>query len=96
MILALYIVLWSLVIVLWALEVCFGASAFAGIAGCAVGAVRGNWVLAIASLGVGLFFAGISIFLYFGCVAATKGMAKLTKKIALGIKSRLVGKEKTK
>ena len=37
--------------------------------------------------------AGLSVFLFFGCKAATKGIVLLTKAIALGIKKSFVGKE---
>ena len=57
--------------------------------------IRGYLVPGFAALGAGLFLAGLSVFLFFGCVAATKGLARLTKKILLGIKKRFVRKEKS-
>ncbi len=91
--LSLYIVLWSLVISLWAVEISLWASAPACIAASVVGFVHGNIFFGLMLLGCGLFIAGISIFLFFGCVAATKGTVTLTKKIALGIKSMFIKKE---
>lgn len=89
---ALYAVLWSLIVSLWAV--------FASVAGCALGCVAGGAVITlrnplpgIAMIGAGILCAGLSVFLFLGCKAATKGMAKLTKLIALGIKYCFVKKE---
>ena len=89
---ALYAVLWSLIVSLWAV--------FASFVGCALGCVTGGAVITlrnplpgIALIGAGILCAGLSVFLFLGCKAATKGMAKLTKKIALGIKYCFVKKE---
>ncbi len=40
--------------------------------------------------------AGLSILLFFVCVSASRGAARLAKKAACGIKSGIVGKESTK
>lgn len=89
---ALYAALWSVIVSLWAV--------FASVAGCALGGIAGGAVITlrnplpgIALIGAGILCAGISVFLFLGCKAATKGMAKLTKKIALGIKYCFVKKE---
>lgn len=92
-ILALYIVLWSLVISLWAIVVSFWAGSLAGLAAGAVCFVRGDNAAALVLIGSALIIAGLSIFLFFGCAAASKGMFRLTKKAGLGIKSRFVRKE---
>ena len=92
-ILSLYVVLWSVIASVWAV---FGA-----LVGCAVGAlaagvcfiVFGHVVTGIAMIGASLICAGVSIFLFFGCKAATKGIILLTKLIAFGIKKCFVGKE---
>ena len=91
--LSLYLVLWSLIISLWAV--------FASIVGCAVGGVIAGAFLAfggkvltgIAVIGAGMVCSGMSIFLFFGCRAATKVIVDLTKKIALGIKKSFIKKE---
>lgn len=90
--LSVYIVLWALIIVLWAIEIAFAASALACAAASVVPAVHGSVSMGLASLGAALFLAGLSIFLFFGCKAATKGVLLLTKKIALGVKSLFIGK----
>ena len=89
---ALYAVLWSLIVSLWAVFASFVGCALGGIAGGAVITLR-NPLPGIALIGAGILCAGISVFLFLGCKAATKGMAKLTKIIALGIKYCFVKKE---
>jgi hypothetical protein len=48
----------------------------------------------IVLIGASLFCAGLSVFLFFGCKAATNGTVWLTKRIALGIKNLFIRKEK--
>lgn len=93
---ALYIVMWSLVVSLWAVEVSLMAAAFSGVVAPVVFIIRGYTLPALALFGVGLFSIGLSIFMLFGCIAATKGMAVLTKKIVLWIKMLFVKKEGAK
>lgn len=91
--LSLYVVIWSLIISLWAIEVAFVA--------CAVGCVLAgilfgftvNGITGLAVIGIGVVFAGLSIFMYFACKGATKATVSLTKKVALSIKNRIVKKE---
>ena len=94
--LSLYIVLWALVIVLWTIEVSLWACALASFAAAVVYFVNGHTPNGIAAFGAALIFAGLSLFLLFGCVAASKGAAKLAKKIVLGIKSLFIRKERAK
>ena len=91
--LALYIILWALLVALWAIEVSFIASALACVASAVYLFTQGESIYALMALGAGLFLAGLSIFLFFGCVAASKGIVKLTGKIAVGIKSLFIRKE---
>lgn len=77
--LALYIVLWSVVVALWSV----GASLAGGALG---GAMLGTALLAggrvaagLALIGAGFVCAGLAVLLLFGCIAATKGAAWLTK-----------------
>lgn len=93
---ALYIVTWSLVVSLWAVEVSLMAAAFSGVVAPVIFIIRGYTLPALALFGVGLFSIGLSIFMLFGCIAATKGMAVLTKKIVLWIKMLFVKKEGAK
>ncbi len=92
--LTVYIVIWSLVIVLWAIFLAFAAGALGCLVGAVLLAVKGRLVEALLGFGGALALAGLSILMFFVCVAASKGMAKLTAKMALFIKSLFVGKEK--
>lgn len=92
-ILAVYIVIWSVVVTLWSVEASFAACSLGGIISAAVFAFQGNGLTGLAMLSAGICCAGLSIFLFFGCKAATKGILLLTKKTALGIKTLFIGKE---
>lgn len=46
-------------------------------------------------LAAGMVLAGLAIFLFFGCKAATKGIWTLTKSAAVWTKHRFLGKEDT-
>ena len=91
--LSLYVVIWSVVISFWAVFASVAVSSLACILLGAVLIVSERVYLGIAAIGAGLFCAGLSIFIFFGCAAATKGTAYLTKKIIIGIKNSFVKKE---
>ena len=95
MVLAVYISVWSVIISLWAIEFSLIACSLAGIVAIAIFTLKGAWITGIALLGAGIFGLGLSILLFFGCKAITKGVLLFTKRIALGIKTLFVGKEKT-
>ena len=90
--LSLYAVLWSVVVSLWA--------AFAALAGSVIGGVIGGIVFcflydAMSGLLVisgGIVCAGLAIFAFFACKAATKGAAWLTVKGAMAMKRCFVGR----
>ena len=92
-ILSLYVVLWSAVISLW--------SVFGSLVGCAFGGIAAGIALAFgchalsgtAVIAVGLVCAGLAVFAFFGCKAATKGILLLTKKFGLLIKKLFIKKE---
>ena len=94
-VLSLYITLWAAIISLWA--------AFGAVAGCAIGAVVAGVIYAvgtnplpgIALLGCGIACIGVSILLFLGCKAATKGAAQLSKSTFLSIRKRIAGKERS-
>ena len=92
-ILSLYAVLWSVLIVLWAVFASFAACCLAGIAAGVYFVAGGNGLTGIAMIGAGIVCAGLSVFMFFGCKAATKGILILTKKLAFRIKNCLIKKE---
>lgn len=90
---SLYISLWSVIISLWAV--------FASLAACSVGGFLAFIILSAGGkaasgavmLAAGLICAGLSIFMFYGCKAAAKGILLLTKKAAAGIKHWVIRKE---
>lgn len=92
-ILSLYVVLWSLIVSAWAVFVSFAACAIGFVIAGIFFALGGNGLTGIAVVGAGIVCAGLSIFLFFGCKAATNGIIRLGKKIALGLKKCFIKKE---
>ena len=90
---SLYAVMWSLVVSLWAVFASFVAVGACGIGVGFVFAVTGKAFSGISLMGASLVCLGLAIFLFFASKSATKGMAMLTKKIAVGIKKLFVKKE---
>lgn len=92
-VLSVYVSLWSVIISLWAIFVSFIA--------CGVGLTAGSFILfflghkfsGAAAFAAGLVCAGLSIFMFFGCKSATKGILLLTKKFGLLIKKLFIKKE---
>lgn len=93
-ILSLYASLWSVIVSLWTVFVALVASFLVGVAVGIVFAVTGNGFTGVAMVGAGIICAGLAIFFFFGCKAATKGTFRLTQKIALSIKKGFVKEEK--
>ncbi|MGN1062399.1 MAG: DUF1700 domain-containing protein [Candidatus Scatosoma sp.] len=96
LIVTLYASLWAAVVALWAAFVAPVACSLGGIAGGIVNAVSGNGPAGAAMLGAGIFCAGLAVFVFFGCKAATKGVILLSGKVVLSIKKGFVKKEKVK
>ncbi len=92
--LALYAVLWSVIGSLWAVFGAFAGCALGGVLAGALFASFSNVLVGLALIGAACVCAGLAVFSFFGCMAATKGGAWLTKRIALGIKKCFVGREK--
>lgn len=90
---SLYVVVWSLIISLWAVELGAAVSALGAVAAGAVHLFLGNTLPGLAMIGAGIFGAGLSVFLFFGCLAASKGILRLTKNAAVSVKNRLFRKE---
>ena len=92
-VLSLYISVWSVIISLW--------SVFASVIGCAicgivvgVGYMLGKKIFAgLALFAAGIVCVGLSVFLFYGCKLATKGIISLTKITALAVKKSFVKKE---
>ena len=93
-VLSLYAVLWSLVVSVWAVFVSLAAVALGSVVAGICFACLGHILSGIAMLGAAAVCAGSSIFLFFGCSAATKGTARLSKLIVVGIKKCFARREK--
>ncbi len=92
-ILSVYVSLWAVVISLWAVFVSLLACAFSGI-GAGLMFSFGNQALSGALLiSAGLICAGLSVFTFLGCKAATKSVALIPKYIASKIKNNCIKKE---
>ena len=83
---SLYVTLWAVVVSLWSVFVALVGSAF----GCLVGGVfflcMGKTFSGLAAIAAALVCVGLSIFAFYGCKAASKGVVLLTKKMGLAIK----------
>lgn len=92
-ILSVYVSLWSVIISLWAVFGSVGACAI-GVVASGIGfALGSNGLIEFAMIGAGIVCAGLTIFMFYGCKAATKGILILTKKIAVWIKNCFIKKE---
>ncbi len=79
-ILSLYISLWAVIISLWAVFVSLLVCSIGGVVACTILAIGGNGPSGVAMLSAGIVCAGLSIFMFYGCKAVTKGTLFLTKK----------------
>ncbi len=86
-VLSLYVLLWSVIISLWTVFGSLIVCAFGGIIAGFGFALGDNGLTGIAMLGTGMICAGLAVFLYYGCKAATKGTFLLTKKIVVWLKN---------
>lgn len=93
-ILSLYISLWAVIISLWAIFASVVACSISGILSCVFFNIGGNGASGVAMLAAGIVCAGLSIFMFYGCKTATKGILILTKKMAIWIKNCFIKKEK--
>ena len=87
--------LWSVVVSVWAV--------FASLVGVGLGCTLGGAILGcyssaaggVATVGIGLISAGLAIPAFYGCVAATKGSAWLTKTVCVACVKFLFGRGRT-
>jgi uncharacterized membrane protein len=77
-ILSLYASLWAVVVSLWAAFGAIVGCAFGGIVGGAGLAIGGFGAMGTAAIGAGLVLAGLSVFLFLGCRAVTRGAVWLS------------------
>ncbi len=92
-ILSLYFSLWAVIISLWAVFVSCAACSIGGVLACVVFTVGGNAAPGLAMLAAGIVCTGLSIFILYGCKAATKCILMLTKIFAVWVKNGFIKKE---
>jgi uncharacterized membrane protein len=90
---ALYVSLWSVIVSLWAAFGSLVGGAFAGIASGLALSMGANVPTGLALVSAGIVCAGLSIFVFFGCKAATRGVVVLAGKTVLTIKRLFIKKE---
>ena len=88
-----YVSLWSIVISLWAVFASLVVCAVAGLIMGVAFSVSGNVHAGLMAVAAGFVCAGLSVFLFYGCKAAPKGIALLAKIIVLSVKKGLTKKE---
>lgn len=84
--LSLSISLWAVMISLWAVFASLAACSVGGVLACVMFTAGGNGASGVAVLAAGIVCAGLSIFMFYGCKAATKGILILTKNTAAWIR----------
>ena len=90
---AVYAALWACLLALWACDVALILAMPGGIAAGILAWGKGFLPGGLALIAGGLVCGGLSIFLFFGCVAASKAVIRLARLITLGIKHVIMKKE---
>lgn len=90
---SLFVSLWSVIISLWSVFASLVACGIGGIL-CGIGFAFGtNMYSGLFAIAAGLVCVGLSIFAFYGCKEATKGLLWLTKKTLIGVKKCFIKKE---
>lgn len=92
-ILSLYVSLWAAIISLWAVFASFSGCFIGGVLACVIFTIGGNSASGLAMLAAGIVCAGVAIFVFYGCKAATKGALILARKTATWTKNCFIKKE---
>ena len=74
-----YAVMWSLLASVWAVFAALIGSAVGCVGVCVLILCQGMIAQGLAALAASLVCAGLGIFLFFGCISATKGTVELTR-----------------
>ena len=94
-ILSLYMTVWALIVSLWAVEISLWAGSLSCLAASLMLLVQGRFAETCAVIGGGMFIAGASIFMFYGCRAASKGIVALTGRALTWVKSLFIRKEQS-
>ena len=93
-VLAVYIVLWTVGVSLYLADLSLAVGALGGVAGSVLMFATARPEEALLLLGAGLVCGGLAIFGFFGCNATAKGIFWLGKMMWRGIKACLIRREK--
>ena len=93
-VISLYAALWSLVASAWAVFASMVGGALGGLLGGGILAFTASTLAGLSLIGAALVCAGLSIFAFRGCIAATRGSVALTRLILLGVKKCFIRREK--
>ena len=91
--LAVYIVLWATVLVCYAVTASFGAAAVAGVAACVPLLLNRGVAQVLLTLGTTLICGGLAVPALFASNAAARGVAQVSKRFALWMRSLFAWKE---
>lgn len=84
---SLYVSLWSIIVSLWSVFASLVACSAGGVLVCIAFTASGNGASGVAVIAASFVCAGLSIFAFYGCKAATKGISILAKKTAIWMKN---------
>ncbi|MBQ2818193.1 MAG: DUF1700 domain-containing protein [Clostridia bacterium] len=90
---SLYVSFWAVIVSLWAVFASFAVCAVGGILACVVFIAGGKNASGFAMLAAGIICSGLSILMFMGCKAVSKGTLILTKKSVLWAKNCFIKKE---
>lgn len=90
---SLYVALWSVIVSMWSVFGSLIACALGSIVACIGFVICRQNSAGLAMIGAGLICAGLSIFMFYACKAATNGTVVLAKKIVCWIKGCFHKKE---
>ena len=88
-----YAVLWSVIVSVWAAFGAFVGGSVGGVGAFAIFVCKADFPSALVMLSGGAVCAGLAIFTFIGCKAATGGIVRLSVKIPLTVKKLFVKKE---
>lgn len=94
LLLTFYLLLWTLVAVLYTLDLSLAAGGLAGFIGAFCRLTAAHTAAGTLCLGIGLFCAGVAIFLFFGCNQSARGALALGGQVLRAVKRAVIGRRK--
>lgn len=91
--LSIYVILWSVIISLWSVFASLIASGIGCIIAGVIIAFQNYSLAGIVTITGGLILTGLSIFAFFACKTASKGLIVLTKRVFIQIKRKFLRKD---